>query len=90
MYWRFKRAFLKLHYMQGSPASSFGPLKSYFLLGKIQKQGQFAGNFIRSFSFLLKKSQKKPKIKDGCARFYSTKSSSETTREVFVLKDKNF
>jgi hypothetical protein len=28
--WRFKRAFLKLHYVQEYPALSIGPLKSYF------------------------------------------------------------
>jgi hypothetical protein len=39
-------AFLKLHYMRGYPALILGPLKRYFLLGKIQEQGQSAGNFI--------------------------------------------
>lgn len=38
------RAFLKLHYVQEYPALSIGPLKSYFLLGKIQCEGQYAGN----------------------------------------------
>lgn len=37
-------AFLKLHYVQKYPALSIGPLKSYFLLGKIQYEGQSAGN----------------------------------------------
>jgi hypothetical protein len=38
------RAFLKLHYMREHPALILGPLKRYFLLGKIQEQGQSAGN----------------------------------------------
>lgn len=38
------RAFLKLHHMREHPISVFGPLKRYFLLGKIQEQGQSAGN----------------------------------------------
>jgi hypothetical protein len=42
--WRFKRAFLKLHCVREYPALSIGPLKSYFLLGKIQYKGQPAGN----------------------------------------------
>ena len=41
--WRFKRAFLKLHYVQEYPVLSIGPLKD-FLLGKIQYKGQLAGN----------------------------------------------
>jgi hypothetical protein len=40
------RAFLKLHYMREHPALILDPLKRYFLLGKIQEQGQSAGNFI--------------------------------------------
>jgi hypothetical protein len=39
-YW----AFPKLHYMRGHPALILGPLKRFFLLGKIQEQGQSAGN----------------------------------------------
>lgn len=38
------RAFLKLHYVREHPVLSIGPLKSYFLLGKIQYEGQSAGN----------------------------------------------
>jgi len=38
------RAFLKLHYMREHPVLSFGPLKQYCLLGKIQNEGQSAGN----------------------------------------------
>ena len=41
---KLKRAFLKLHYVREHPALSIGPLKSYFLLGKIQYEGQSAGN----------------------------------------------
>lgn len=41
------RAFLKLHYMREHPGLILGPLKRYFLLGKIQEEGQPAGNFIK-------------------------------------------
>ena len=68
-----KRAFLKYHYMRKHPALSFGPLNSYLLLGKIQKQGQSAGNFNSMNN-----------------KLYSTKGSSETTRDIFILKDKIF
>ncbi len=44
----FKRAFLKLLCMQEHPALSIGPLKSYFVLGKIQYEGQPAGNRVAS------------------------------------------
>lgn len=37
-------AFLKLHYVRKYPYLSIGPLKSSFLLGKIQYEGQSAGN----------------------------------------------
>jgi hypothetical protein len=37
------RAFLKLHYMREHPVLNLGPLK-YNLLGKIQDEGQPAGN----------------------------------------------
>lgn len=60
------RAFLKFHYMREHPVLSLGPLK-YTLFGKIQDEGQFAGNL-----------------------FNSNWSSSETTRETFVLKDDLF
>lgn len=43
---RLQRAFLKLYCVRGYPVLSIGPLKSYFLLGKIQYQGQYAGNKI--------------------------------------------
>jgi hypothetical protein len=39
------RAFLKLHYMREHPVLSLGPLNKYLLLGKIQEEGQSAGNF---------------------------------------------
>jgi len=48
------RAFLKFHYMREHPTLILGPLKRYFLLGKIQEQGQFAGNFITCQSTLTK------------------------------------
>lgn len=44
--WDEFRAFLKLHYLQEDP-EIFGPLKSDFLLGKIQEQGQSAGNLTK-------------------------------------------
>lgn len=47
------RAFLKLHYMREHPALILGPLKRYFLLGKIQEQGQSAGNLIKCSNFPL-------------------------------------
>ena len=58
-----KRAFLKLHYMREHPVLSLGPLR-FSLFGKIQDEGQSAGNL--------------------------NKSSSETTCEVFKLKDDKF
>jgi hypothetical protein len=59
-------AFLKLHYMREHPVLSLGPLK-FNLFGKIQDEGQFAGNL-----------------------FNLNLSSSETTREAFILKDDLF
>lgn len=55
------RAFPKLHYMREHPVLSFGPLK-FSLFGKIQNEGQLAGNSNRSSSettseaFMLKES----------------------------------
>nr|YP_009327795.1 hypothetical protein [Epichloe typhina]APB96753.1 hypothetical protein [Epichloe typhina] len=57
------RAFLKLYYMREHPVLNLGPLK-YSLIGKIQDEGQSAGN--------------------------SNRSSSETTRKAFILKDDLF
>jgi hypothetical protein len=57
----FSRAFFKFHYMREHPVLSLGPLK-FSLFGKIQDEGQFAGNSIRSSSettceaFMLKES----------------------------------
>jgi hypothetical protein len=48
MSWRFNRALLKLHYVRKYPALIIGPLKSYFLLGKIQYKGQSAGNVVKN------------------------------------------
>jgi hypothetical protein len=45
----FSRAFLKLHYMREHPVLSLGPLK-FSLFGKIQDEGQSAGNSFRSSS----------------------------------------
>lgn len=44
-----KRAFLKLHYVREHPVLSIGPLKSYFLLGKIQYKGKPAGNMVFNY-----------------------------------------
>lgn len=41
-------AFLKLHYVQKHPILSIGPPKSSFLQGKIQYEGQYAGNMAMS------------------------------------------
>ena len=73
--WLYNRAFLKLHYMREHPALIFGPLKRYFLFGKIQKQGQSAGNFVNIYS------NNKENINKG---------SSETKREVFIFKNDFF
>jgi len=57
----FSRAFFKFHYMREHPVLSLGPLK-FSLFGKIQDEGQSAGNSIRSSSettceaFMLKES----------------------------------
>lgn len=72
--WRFKRAFLKLHYVQEYPVLSIGPLKSFFLLGKIQYKGQPAGNMVAAAA-----SPPPP-----------NRGSSETTREAYILKDNLF
>jgi hypothetical protein len=55
------RALLKLHYMREHPGKSLGPLK-FSLFGKIQDEGQSAGNSTASSSettreaFISKKS----------------------------------
>jgi hypothetical protein len=58
--------------MRKHPTLSLGPLKRLFLLGKIQKQGQFAGNFFSSIALTVT----------------TKLGSSEIIREVFILKDK--
>ena len=68
------RAFLKLHYMREYPTLIFGPLNRYLLLGKIQEQGQSAGNLIKYSNLGLMQDL----------------GSSETTREAFILKDNIF
>ena len=67
-------AFLKFHYMREHPYLIFGPLKRYFLLGKIQREGQSAGNFDQSCTL----SQE------------LVLASSETTREKLILNDNLF
>lgn len=68
------RAFLKFHYMREHPYLIFGPLKRYFLLGKIQREGQSAGNFKESCVSIQELSL----------------ASSETTRGKFILNDDIF
>jgi len=70
------RAFLKLHYMRESPVLSLGPLRRYFLLGKIQEQGQSAGN--------LNICQDNNIVKTNDL------ASSETRREAFILNNNVF
>jgi hypothetical protein len=68
-------AFLKFHYMREHPILSLGPLKICILLGKIQEQGQFAGNFVYSnIDWNIKENL----------------GSSETTREIFIFKNELF
>jgi hypothetical protein len=63
--------------MREYPALILGPLKRLILLGKIQEQGQSAGNFIKSnYSY------------NGYN--YKNLGSSETTREVFIFKNDLF
>jgi hypothetical protein len=76
------RAFLKLHHMREHPALILGPLKRYFLLGKIQEQGQSAGNYIICSGMANLVGETLAKAKDI--------GSSETRREAFILKDNVF
>jgi hypothetical protein len=76
------RAFLKLHHMREHPALILGPLKRYFLLGKIQEQGQSAGNYIRCSGMTNLVGETLANAKDI--------GSSETRREAFILKDNVF
>jgi hypothetical protein len=79
------RAFLKLHHMREHPALILGPLKRYFLLGKIQEQGQSAGNYTRCSimaNFFEVVGETLANARDI--------DSSETRREAFILKDNVF
>jgi hypothetical protein len=69
------RAFLKLHYMREHPVLTLGPLKKYILFGKIQEEGQFAGNFI---------------VVKNNINNNTNSGSSETTCEVFIFKNDLF
>lgn len=69
------RAFLKLHYMREYPALILGPLNKFILLGKIQEEGQHAGNFFNV------------NINNNIT---TNLGSSETTREVFILNNDLF
>jgi NADH-ubiquinone oxidoreductase chain 5 len=69
------RAFLKFHYMREHPALILGPLKKYILFGKIQEEGQFAGNFVYFNTDV--------DVKENLG-------SSETTREIFIFKNDLF
>jgi hypothetical protein len=68
-------ALFKLHYMREYPAITLGPLKNYILFGKIQEEGQFAGNFVKYYSNIMNN------INLG---------SSETKREAFIYKNDLF
>ena len=61
--------------MREHPALSIGPLKSYFLLGKIQYEGQSAGNVAAA---------------NEVTPVAISHGSSETTREAYILKDSLF
>jgi hypothetical protein len=78
------RALLKLHCMRENPGLSFGPLKSYFLLGKIQNEGQPAGNFINYFF-----GSTEYNVTNKC-NITQDLGSSETIREVYNFKDNWF
>jgi len=75
------QAFLKLHHMREHPALILGPLKRYFLLGKIQEQGQSAGNFLIR-TLLVRETSDQVNVKEI--------GSSETRREAFILKNNVF
>lgn len=75
------RAFLKLHHMREHPDLILGPLKRYFLLGKIQEKGQSAGNFLICSS-LAREATGQVNVKEI--------GSSETRREAFILKNNVF
>jgi hypothetical protein len=75
-------AFIKIHHMREHPALILGPLKRYFLLGKIQEQGQSAGNYIICSGMANLVGETLAKAKDI--------GSSETRREAFILKDNVF
>lgn len=53
MFFKIIRAFLKLHCVREYPVLSLGPLKSYFLLGKIQDEGQPAGKRVDTATALV-------------------------------------
>ena len=74
-------AFLKLHHMREHPALILGPLKRYFLLGKIQEEGQSAGNLITCIGMA------RETLDQANAKYIG---SSETRREEFILKDHVF
>jgi len=53
MSFKISRAFLKLHCVREYLVLSLGPLKSYFLLGKIQDEGQPAGHRVGTTTALV-------------------------------------
>ena len=67
--------------MREHPALILGPLKRYFLLGKIQEQGQSAGNFLIR-TLLVRETSDQVNVKEI--------GSSETRREAFILKNNVF
>jgi hypothetical protein len=80
-----QRALLKFHCMREEPAISFGLLKRYFLLGKIQNEGQSAGYTVNVFSVSSETIRETFILKDkifidwfigfteGCGRFIVSK-----------------
>ena len=52
MFWGFKRAFLKFHYIREYSVENVGPPKSYFLQGKIQYKEQLRR--IMAFSWIFR------------------------------------
>lgn len=83
--------------MREYPVLSFGPLKSYFLLGKIQNEGQPAGNLINNFHTSTSNCDKvwnplnlvEQNITDKKI-IINDLGSSETTREVSLYKNNLF
>jgi Proton-conducting membrane transporter/NADH-Ubiquinone oxidoreductase (complex I), chain 5 N-terminus/LAGLIDADG endonuclease len=63
-------AFLKLHYMREHPVLILDPLKRYFLLGKIQEEGQSAGNLITKDTGSSETTREAFILKDNLFKFW--------------------